>query len=385
MTFTLYNVKINKKIYKIFNGVVFLSGVKIVHIADAHLGSAFSGLPYEKSELRRKEALHTCIKSIEAASDADVLLLSGDIFDSDDIPTSYADSFLSAIDALGSVPVFYSCGNHDSYFSDIVKYCLKNLPANMHIFEPDKISCVLVDNKKIRVYGASFSGSHCNTSIFDTMPSCDDAYINILCMHADTASDVYNYLDVSKLAQTGLDYAALGHIHFFDGFKKSGSCLYAYPGIPEGRGFDECGEKGYIKGKISKHSANLKFYPVSKRMYIDEKIDISDFKTEYELIDVLNSLCGDDGNICRFTFIGENNLKMPVNTKFISSQCNACEITCIDSSVMSISPEEYVSQSGLRGLCAIEAQKFIAKAQSDEEVEKCKKAFSLIVDLFENR
>ena len=47
----------------------------------------------------------------------------------------------------------------------------------------------------------------------------------------------------SGIAASGMDYIALGHIHKESGLRKCGSTYYAWPGCPEGRGFDETGEK----------------------------------------------------------------------------------------------------------------------------------------------
>ncbi len=43
-----------------------------------------------------------------------------------------------------------------------------------------------------------------------------------------------------------MDYVALGHIHAYSGARTAGRVPYAWPGCPEGRGYDECGEKGVI-------------------------------------------------------------------------------------------------------------------------------------------
>ena len=78
-------------------------------------------------------------------------------------------------------------------------------------------------------------------------------------------------MSVTQLERSNLDYVALGHVHSFDGIHTVGKTTYAYSGIVEGRGFDECGEKGFIKGVISKRYNKFKFYPISKRKYIFRK------------------------------------------------------------------------------------------------------------------
>ena len=73
----------------------------------------------------------------------------------------------------------------------------------------------------------------------------DPARLNILVLHGDAENPASPYDPVSSaaLAASGLDYAALGHIHR-RGERRDGGTLCAWPGCLMGRGFDECGEKG---------------------------------------------------------------------------------------------------------------------------------------------
>jgi DNA repair exonuclease SbcCD nuclease subunit len=48
------------------------------------------------------------------------------------------------------------------------------------------------------------------------------------------------------LRDKGIDYLALGHEHSFRLEALDGRGVWAYAGCPEGRGFDECGEKGCV-------------------------------------------------------------------------------------------------------------------------------------------
>ena len=361
-----------------------MNKIKILHSADMHLGSAFSSLSYEKAKLRQNEALQSCVNLIKQAADCDALLLSGDIFDSGNVSLSIIDMFLDAVKSLSKTRVFYSCGNHDSYHTTAVSHCLKNAPSNLFIFQPDTPSVITLENLKTKIYGVSFSGEHCYEALAEKLPQCNPDYINILCMHADVGSDSYNPLNVKTLSQKGFDYAALGHIHFFDGIKKTDNCFYAYPGIPEGRGFDECGKKGFIKGTVSKNNSSLEFFPCSKREYIDEKIDISDFNNQYEIIEVLNSIAQKGNNICRFTLVGESRLGN-IDSDFIASGVNSYHAICHDKTKAFVSLDSYIGYAGLLGLCARETKKLCDSSDSNEEKEKYKKAFKILSDLFENR
>lgn len=373
------------EIYNICKKEKYMEGVKILHMADMHLGSAFTRLDSDMSSIRRNETIYSCIKVIRDAADCDILLISGDVFDYGDVSTAILDSFLHAITELGDIPVFYSCGNHDSYYSNAVSYCLKNSPHNLYIFPPDALTYYQFDSMNLRVYGASFATEQKDTSMLESAEELDKSYINILCMHGDDTKGVYNYIDTSKLADIGFDYAALGHIHSFSGIQKTDTTYWAYPGVHDGRGFDECGDKGYIKGTIFKGSVQLNYISSSSRIYLDEKIDISDFKNEYELIDVINSLCPNGNEISRFTLIGDNNFGKSIDTAFVVNNCKSFHAECIDNTVIALSAEDYIGFPGLKGACASETVAMLEKLADDQEKEKIKKAFGVLIEIFENR
>lgn len=384
LTFTLYNAKILNKYMLIAKRRVKMNKIKILHAADMHLGSSFSGLPYDKSKIRQNELVSGCINVIKSASDCDILLLSGDIFDSGDVPLCLADAFIDAIKEISSTRVFYACGNHDNYHTGIVSYCLKNAPSNLHIFRPDIPSVFTLEEKKTKIYGVSFSSEHSCGSFTEKLPACDKEYINILCVHGDTASDAYNLIDIKSLSEKGFDYLALGHIHSHGGINKTGDTYWSYSGIPEPRGFDECGKKGYVKGFVSKEQNELKFISSAKRIYVDEIIDVSDFKNEYEIYDVVNSISGGSENICRFTFVGENEFSS-FDFGLISSVCNNFYVLCVDNTVAKINVESYLGYEGIMGLCAKETIALCETCKNEEEKEKYKKAFKLLAELFEKR
>ncbi len=59
--------------------------IRILHAADLHLDSPFDALSEEKAALRRREqrSLLRSLAEIRAEKRADIVLLSGDLFDSD--------------------------------------------------------------------------------------------------------------------------------------------------------------------------------------------------------------------------------------------------------------------------------------------------------------
>ena len=94
----------------------------------------------------------------------------------------------------------------------------------------------------------------------------------------------YNPIYINDIYKSDIDYIALGHRHKFTGILKEGRTSYAYSGCPQGRGFDEEGEKGIIIGEVYKGGTDLKFIKTSKREYIIKEIDISNTNTYDEVI-----------------------------------------------------------------------------------------------------
>lgn len=108
--------------------------VKIVHAADFHLDSAFGALSGEQARQRRRESreLLTRLANYVNQNGVDVVLLAGDLFDSD---TTYRETLEALSDALGAMRarVFIAPGNHDPY-SAKSPYATLAWPENVHVF-----------------------------------------------------------------------------------------------------------------------------------------------------------------------------------------------------------------------------------------------------------
>ena len=89
-----------------------------------------------------------------------------------------------------------------------------------------------------------------------------------MCVHGDTApQSEYGPLSPAEIETSGLDYLALGHVHQYSGLRRAGETFWAYPGCPEGRGFDELGEKGVLWLEVEKGRTEAEFVPLCRRRY----------------------------------------------------------------------------------------------------------------------
>jgi len=249
--------------------------VKIFHAADLHMDSPFDALSEKQAVTRRREQRELLDKLAELIEreNAQVVLLAGDILDSQ---SSYYETQEALVRAFSKInaKIFIAPGNHDYYCAQS-PYSADIFPDNVHIFKSNRFECVQLDDIGCRVWGAGFTAPHSDMLLNGFAIDKSD-YINIGIVHGDMAGDSYNRILPEAIAASGLDYLALGHVHTFSGIQKLSNTYYAYPGCPEGRGFDETGEKGVIVGTVSKDGCDLRFQQVAGRQYKIINIDMTD-------------------------------------------------------------------------------------------------------------
>lgn len=279
--------------------------IKLIHGADFHLDSPFSGLNPEQAARRRADQrrLLDDLADLVRAKQADLMLLSGDLLDSERV---YRETAQALAAALGSIPcpVFLAPGNHDPYTETSV-YATLEWPANVHIFRPGAMQSVELPGLNCVIHGRAFGSAHDPASpLSGFQPPEGDGMCHLMCVHGDvgTQSD-YGPLSPGELAASGMDYVALGHVHQCSGLKQAGQTFWAYPGCPEGRGFDELGEKGvlYVEAEPGRVTAEL--IPLSRYVYMERTVELSNAPV---LETVLAALPADTGReICRLTLTGQ--------------------------------------------------------------------------------
>ncbi len=290
-------------------GSDYMETFKILHTADMHLGSRLLNMG-DKSDKRRAELNETFSSIIDLAlsENVDALLIAGDMFEDSNPSAELLDFVSNQFKRLGQTKVFIVLGNHDWNVK-------ADFGPNVYVFS-DYIEKVSVKNADI--YGVSFADEHCSVAVSEGFVAEDADRINILLMHGEVAGkSVYNPIDENQLQNSGIDYAALGHVHAHGGFVKLGNFTYSYCGIPEGRAFDETGAKGVVIAEISKGEVNGRFVNICRREYVLAKVDVTGEQDNFsiackvakELASKDNAyritLCGERGTFIDTTFIKE--------------------------------------------------------------------------------
>lgn len=279
--------------------------VKILHAADFHLDSPFRALSAQQARERRRETRESVLRlaNFANAEHVELVLLSGDLFDSGEI---YRETAEMLARALGGIEgrVFIAPGNHDCW-DRRGPYGQVAWPENVHIFKSKEIETVELPEKNCVVYGAAFTEPECTDDLLRGFRAPQDGRLHLMVLHADVdGARRYNAISRGEIAESGLDYLALGHVHGFSGIQKLWNTTWAYPGCPEGRGFDECGEHGVILGSVDKGNCDLRFVSFARRRYEVLNIDVTGRDISEALEETLGS-GGTAADIYRIVLTGE--------------------------------------------------------------------------------
>ena len=219
--------------------------IRFLHSADWHLDSPIQGRTEAQTALLKQALLRIPQQVAQAAKaeNCDLMLLSGDLFDGRATP----ESIRAVADALeeAGMPVFISPGNHD-YCSPESPWRTFRWPENVHVFTEPVMEGVAVPGLDCRVYGAAFLGADADAMLAGFRAEGPET-VKLGVLHGDPTQSTSPYCPITaqQIADSGLDYLALGHIHKPDRLV-SGGTLCAWPGNPMGRGFDELGERGVL-------------------------------------------------------------------------------------------------------------------------------------------
>ncbi len=254
--------------------------VKILHCGDVHLGAELSMLG-RKAATRRTEIKRTFMNILKLCQEEQVqlLLIAGDFFDNIHVENNTLEEIKNGFEGLKDTIIAIAPGNHDPLTEDSPYAKVDFWPDNVIIFK-SVLEKVEIEALGVRLWGAAFTGTYVTTPMLQNITVPQDDYINICVIHGELAAlsqkSNYNPITETQLSRSKMDYVALGHIHKQTEILKAGDTYYAYPGCPEGRGFDELDEKGVYLGIISKGLCRLEHRRMCQRMYIELNVDISE-------------------------------------------------------------------------------------------------------------
>lgn len=275
---------------------------KILHVGDIHLDSPFSLLDVEKSQARRNElrGTFTSIMMYAQMKNADVVIIAGDLFDSEFVTKETVNLIISQFEANPRCRFVITPGNHDPATAKSV-YLKTAFPENVYIFKSENVEKIYFEDIGVCVWGYAYVEEKYEKNPLEKRIELDKTKINILAAHTDINNKNSTYAPMKEwdFAVCGFDYAALGHIHAGGSVEKTGDTYYAYCGCPEGRSFDECGVKGGIfidaEKKDGVFKANFELPRFCKKRYERAEADVSGMTTREQALAAIKKAVTENG------------------------------------------------------------------------------------------
>lgn len=327
--------------------------MKIIHCSDLHLDSKMqTNLTKEKAKERRNEILITFQKLVQYAKETGVkiILIAGDLFDSNKITVKARNIVKDAIINAPEIDFLYLKGNHDE--ADFMKEDEPKI-ENLKTFSKETWTTYSYGNVKIT--GIEFG----EKSEFDIYSSLilDKNDINIVCLHGQESKyegkDKAEIINMQELKNKNIDYLALGHIHKYKEQKLDARGTYCYSGCLEGRGFDECGAKGFVLLNIEDGKIERNFIPFAQKTLHEIPVDITKTNTTSEAITKIESMIADipKQDLVKIVLTGKVELESERDINYIlkAYQDRFYFLKIYDETLPLIDYEKYENDASLKG------------------------------------
>lgn len=351
--------------------------IKILHTADIHFDTPFSGMT-PKEALKSREELKQVFEKIiriTLEKEIDILLISGDIFDNLSVNKTTLYFIKSCFESIRKVKVFISPGNHDP-INEKSFYSIVEWPENVHIFNGNMENIVLEELDTV-VWGAGFNTSHVNKSLLKDVKRVE-GYNNIMVIHGEITNSQdgndYNPITEDEIAKTNVDYIALGHRHKFSNIKKAQNTYYSYSGCPQGRGFDELEDKGIVLIELQNKFLEGKFIRTSIRNYYETEINIKGCFGYNEVKNrIINEIKINDrkNNFYKIILIGEVSEEFTLNEEFLEEllRDEFYFVKIIDRSEIKLDINKLIEGYSLKSIFAKKIYEKLESAETEEERE----------------
>lgn len=250
--------------------------MRLLHLADTHLGAAFSALTKEGRRFVKEkiEASVSYLGELLTSELYDGLILVGDIFESERVSPfeiKRLEDLMKRVLERGGF-VVYATGNHDCFIEERHFKSLLSYPKFL-IFTGDEVERKSIEHRgrTIAFYGIGYRRAHPERSLNGAFPPKGAEQIAIGILHGDVFSGAgssespYYSVSASYLASLNYDYFALGHIHSFQEFG-NGIC---YPGTPFPHGFDETGKKTALSVDFGTEGVSCEKISICKLQFYD--------------------------------------------------------------------------------------------------------------------
>jgi exonuclease SbcD len=369
---------------------------KFLHLADLHLGaepSSFDSLAKD----RANDYLDAFERAIDYAVDKEnginAILIVGDFFDIANPPQNVVRFAIEQLKRLKreNIPVIATPGNHDAIGASESIYGDQSICSLMHVIRSPQVEyfdTMVFNGETVHFYGMAWDIR--SKPPFDRFRRNDEDGYHITLIHGTLVGGLFSEghsrevpLDLNNLADSGMDYIALGHLHKFQE-KEAGSTTVVYPGTLESRRLTP-GEKGerFLAEVSLDHSKkaiinNLKW---NKKTYVMEKLDLDQelIETEDELVNLIQSKYASTQTILKINLVGNPPFVIDGNrlTTKLSGDFYWLEILDSTNAFNSLLVETWLREETIRGLFVRKLKEKLDSTDSEHEKQELQLALKL--------
>ena len=323
--------------------------MKIIHCSDLHLDSSMgSNFTPEKASIRNAELRASFARLIQFAQREEVsaILIAGDLFDSSYVSAQTAAFVAEQIRNAKEITFFYLRGNHDECRAS---FAALQQPENLISFG-DTWKQIPFENVVISAIEPQDDGW---LTMYDQL-QLNPKDLNIVMLHGQTSTQAgQEQIALPLLKNRHIRYLALGHLHAYQKalLDADGECCYC--GCLEGRGFDECGQKGFVLLETDGVSLKSRFVPFAQRILHDIEVDISGLETATQILAAMKQAAAavEPKDLVKFTLTGTYTLQTQKDIHFLRKMLEAefWFVKVKDESRLEIDWKSYAYDISLKG------------------------------------
>lgn len=282
--------------------------VKILHTSDLHIDWPFDKFIGASREQRRRDlfAAFEELCNLAINVQANVLLVVGDLFHSDQVDRHTAALVVSGLTKLRDhgVRVVILPGNHDPGVAGVLK---KNagLLENVFVFEGDDWQ-LFNEIEGVAIFGHPYTDGKKRLRVLPKLDLNHHTVFTVGMLHGTVsgllqAENDYFPITPKDIAESGLDYLALGHFHNCLECS-SGQTISYYPGSPERLSFNNTAERKAVLVVLDNSGVNAQTVILKARPYQLINIEFG----QSELPEVYNYIqrYADNNAVVRFNLSG---------------------------------------------------------------------------------
>lgn len=352
--------------------------MRMIHCADLHIDSRLTAnLRGEKRKERQTEILHSFRRMVRYAAEHQVeaILIAGDLFDSNFVSASAGNMVWQEITEHSEICFYYLKGNHDreDFFQK-----RGEIPGNLKLFSDSWCYYFQPCRRgQIVIAGAELNGA--NADMLSTSLYLHPDSFNIVMLHGQESeyggSESELLFPLRRLRGRHIDYLALGHIHQFKQERLDSRGIWCYSGCLEGRGFDECGEHGFVLLDIEEETGicHSRLIPFAQRSLYRIEADVTGCLSTGEMEQKVREAVARTGcshkSLLRISLTGQVDVSAEKNLLLLTQTLEEDYyfVKIYDRTEFLIDEEEYAWDPSLKG-------EFIRCIAADNEIAEEEKA-----------